>query len=304
MSEGSNEGAESPPANGGVLSATATVATSGESTAEVATAVPPPLPPREHLIVTAVKFLNNPNVVRSAITKKQAFLRSKGLSEDEIQIACERAGVFTTNAAAIPTQTVISMGVESSGVGGGSGGGSFTKPGYQIQPRPNFLTRMKDMLSSVALLSGLMYGVYLFYKKFLEPLLFRSKKKKSVTEQLIELNQTMTVKIDTLSAELGKIKEELNQVHQTNTTVKELANFKGDLDSIKGLLLNRKQFAAPNLPVVPPSIPAWQLRSQQHQPASSEGEHDKHDDNDTGSGSGSSENDVVLKNSDSSLEIM
>ncbi|XP_050075225.1 peroxisomal membrane protein PEX14 [Anopheles maculipalpis] len=299
MSEGSNEGAESPPANTGVLSATATVATSGEPS-ELATAVsPPPLPPREHLIVTAVKFLNNPNVVRSAITKKQAFLRSKGLSEDEIQIACERAGVFTTNPSTIPAQTVISMGVES------SGGGSYTsKPGYQIQPRPNFLTRMKDMLSSAALLSGLMYAVYLFYKKFIEPLLFRSKKKKSVTEQLTELNQTMTVKIDTLSAELGKIKQELNQVNQTNTTVKELANFKGDLDSIKGLLLNRKQFAAPNLPVVPPSIPAWQLRSQQHQPASSEGEHDKHDDNDTGSGSGSSENDVVLKNSDSSLEIM
>lgn len=49
----------------------------------------------------------------------------------------------------------------------------------------------------------------------------------------------MTVKIDTLSAELSKIKAELNQVNQTNATVKELANFKGDLDSIKGLLLNR-----------------------------------------------------------------
>uniref|UniRef100_A0A182PL98 Peroxisomal membrane protein PEX14 n=1 Tax=Anopheles epiroticus TaxID=199890 RepID=A0A182PL98_9DIPT len=299
MSEGgSNEGTESPPPKAGVLSATATVATGGESGTIEPTAAPvPPLPPREHLIVTAVKFLNNPNVVRSAITKKQAFLRSKGLSEDEIQIACERAGVFTISPA---QQTVISMGVESNG----AGGGNYAKPGYQIQPRQNFLTRMKDMLSSVALLSGLMYGVYLFYKKFIELLLFRGKKKKTVTEQLTELNQTVTVKIDTLSAELNKIKAELNQVNQTNATVKELANFKGDLDSIKGLLLNRKQFAAPNLPVVPPSIPAWQLRSQQHQPASSEGDHDKHDDNDTGSGSGSSENDVVLKNSDSSLEIM
>ncbi|XP_052895983.1 peroxisomal membrane protein PEX14 isoform X2 [Anopheles moucheti] len=299
MSEGCNEGAESPPTNTGLLSATASVATSADAlSSETNAAEPPSLPPREHLIVTAVKFLNNPNVVRSAITKKQAFLRSKGLSEDEIQIACERAGVFTTSPSAMPTQTVISMGVES------SGGGNYAKSGYQLQPRPNFLTRMKDMLSSVALLSGLMYGVYMFYKKFIEPLLFRSKKKKSIGEQLTELNQTMTVKIDTMSAELGKIKEELNLVNQTNTTVKELTNFKGDLDSIKGLLLNRKQFASPNLPVVPPSIPAWQLRSQQHQPVSSEGEHDKHDDNDTGSGSGSSENDVVLKNSDSSLEIM
>uniref|UniRef100_A0A182N950 Peroxisomal membrane protein PEX14 n=1 Tax=Anopheles dirus TaxID=7168 RepID=A0A182N950_9DIPT len=302
MSEGSNEGAESPPAPPGVLSATASVTTNaGEpSPSESSATLPPSLPPREHLIVTAVKFLNNPNVVRSAITKKQAFLRSKGLSEDEIQIACERAGVFSADPSTLPTQTVISMGVESSsGVGGG-----FGKSGYQMQPRQNFLTRMKDMLSSAALLSGLMYGVYMFYKKFIEPLLFRSKKKKSVTEQLTELNQTMALKIDSLSSELSKLKEELNQVNQTNSTVKELANFKGDLDSIKGLLLNRKQFASPNLPIVPPSIPAWQLRSQQHQPASSEGEHDKHDDNDTGSGSGSSENDVVLKNSDSSLEIM
>lgn len=296
MSDGGNEGAEGAPPAQPVLSAVASVTTT--DTSEPATA-PPPLPPREHLIVTAVKFLNNPNVVRSAINKKQAFLRSKGLTEDEIQLACERAGVFTADPAALPTQTVISMGVESSGVGS-----SFPKSSYQVQPRQNFLTRMKDMLSSVAMLSGLMYGVYMFYKKFIEPLLFRTKKKKSVTEQLTELNQSVNTKIDTLNGELTKIKEELSRVNQLHANMKELNNFKGDLDSIKGLLLNRKQFAAPNLPIVPPSIPAWQLRSQQHQPPSSEGEHDKNDDNDTGSGSGSSENDVVLKNSDSSLEII
>ncbi|XP_052872915.1 peroxisomal membrane protein PEX14 isoform X2 [Anopheles cruzii] len=299
MGDSSKEAAETPP----ILSATASVTTTtttdpptGGSTTE---SQPPPLPPREHLIVTAVKFLNNPNIVRSAINKKQAFLRSKGLTDDEIQIACDRAGVFTGDPnQPLPSQTVISMGVESSGPGYATATGCH----HPMQLRPtNFLSRMKDMLSSVAMLSGLMYGVYWFYKKFIEPLLFRDKKKKGVTEQLNELNQTVTEKIDTMHGELAKIKEELNRVNQFNTTVK---NFKGDLDSIKGLLLNRKQFAAPNLPVVPPSIPAWQLRSQQHQQPSSEGEHDKNDDNDTGSGSGSSENDVVLKNSDSSLEIM
>lgn len=294
MSDGGNEGADAPPATP-VLSAMASVTTTTETT-DSATVIPP-LPPREHLIVTAIKFLNNPNVVRSAISKKQAFLRSKGLTEDEIQLACERAGVFTADPTALPTQTVISMGVESSGT-------NFPKTSYQIQPRQNFLTRMKDMLSSIAMISGLMYGVYMFYKKFIEPLLFRTKKKKSVTEQLTEMNQSVNTKIDTLTGELLKIKEELNRVNQVHANMKELNNFKGDLDSIKGLLLNRKQFAAPNLPIVPPSIPAWQLRSQQHQQPSSEGEHDKNDDNDTGSGSGSSENDVVLKNSDSSLEIM
>lgn len=99
----------------------------------------------------------------------------------------------------------------------------------------------------------------------------------------------------------------MTRVNQAQSAAKELAAFKTDLDSIKGLLLNRKQFASPNLPIVPPSIPAWQLQSQSQQEErtpNSEGEPDKIDDNDTGSGSGSSENDVVLKNSDSSLEIM
>ncbi|XP_035789881.1 peroxisomal membrane protein PEX14-like isoform X2 [Anopheles albimanus] len=304
MGENSKEAAETPPA---VLSAVASLTTTAAtdhltesaSTTATSTSSPPPLPPREHLIVTAIKFLNNPNVVRSAINKKQAFLRSKGLTEDEIQIACERAGVFTVDPK-LPSHTVISMGVESGGAA------NYAKSGaYQLQQRSsNFLTRMKDMLSSVAMLSGLMYGVYWFYKRFIEPLLFRDKKKKSVTEELAELNASVTIKIDTISSELTGIREELNRVNQLNDRMKELTSFKGDLDSIKGLLLNRKQFAAPNLPIVPPSIPAWQLRSQQHQQPSSEGEHDKNDDNDTGSGSGSSENDVVLKNSDSSLEIM
>lgn len=60
----------------------------------------------------------------------------------------------------------------------------------------------------------------------------------------------------------------------------------------------RKQFSSP---VVPPSIPVWQLQSQAaHVPV--DNEHDKNDD--AGSGSGSSETEVVTKNSDSSLEMM
>ncbi|XP_055603077.1 peroxisomal membrane protein PEX14 isoform X2 [Uranotaenia lowii] len=254
--------------------------------------IPPSLPPREHLITTAIKFLNNPNVLRSGIAQKQSFLRSKGLTEDEIQLACERAGVFSKD----PNAVQISMGLET---------GNRSSVVQQQQPQTWF-GRMREILNSVAIVSGLMYGVYLFYKRVIEPLIFRGKKPKPVHEQLADLNRTVEVKIDSLSSELSKIKEDLNRLNQTQNTVKEMGNFKSDLDSIKGLLLNRKQFASPNLPVMPPSIPAWQLQAAQGQQRTptSEGETDKNDDNDTGSGSGSSENDVVLKNSDSSLEIM
>lgn len=168
------------------------------------------------------------------------------------------------------------------------------------------------MFSVHVLTPSYWFGLTRFYflapvQKFIEPLIFRSKKKKPVDEQLSDLSRTVEGKIDKLSGELVKIKDELTRVNQAQSAAKELAAFKTDLDSIKGLLLNRKQFASPNLPIVPPSIPAWQLQSQSQQEErtpNSEGEPDKIDDNDTGSGSGSSENDVVLKNSDSSLEIM
>ena len=45
-------------------------------------------------IFTAVKFLQNPNVQKSSLAHRQAFLRKKGLTEEEIQIACNRAGAF------------------------------------------------------------------------------------------------------------------------------------------------------------------------------------------------------------------
>jgi peroxin-14 len=45
---------------------------------------------------TAVKFLQNPNVQKSSLANRQAFLKKKGLTDEEVQIACERAGAFAT----------------------------------------------------------------------------------------------------------------------------------------------------------------------------------------------------------------
>lgn len=107
--------------------------------------------------------------------------------------------------------------------------------------------------------------------------------------------------MDELNAELLKVREDINKTS--------FQNIKSDLDAIKGLLLNKKQFASP---IVPPSIPAWQLAAaassqmagdqEEHHRRGAVDDKDVHDD--TGSGSGSSETEIVTKNSDSSLEIM
>ncbi|KAF4525866.1 hypothetical protein B566_EDAN015969 [Ephemera danica] len=47
---------------------------------------------REDLVRTAVQFLQNPKVKDSSTTHKEAFLKKKGLSEEEIKLSFHRAG--------------------------------------------------------------------------------------------------------------------------------------------------------------------------------------------------------------------
>lgn len=145
-------------------------------------------------------------------------------------------------------------------------------------------------------------------QKFLQTFLFGSKKRKSVDDALADIDKKVESRIGEVKTELTQVKETLarEQRDQTQQFMREFNQFKSDLEAIKGLLLNRKQFASPLVTSIgPPSIPAWQL-------SSSSPHHIRHlsqsDDNekadDAGSGSGSSETEVVTKNSDSSLEIM
>lgn len=76
----------------------------------------------------------------------------------------------------------------------------------------------------------------------------------------------------------------------------------------KIILYCRKQFpSVSNTPVVPPSIPAWQLSSVN--PDNPDGQDDQEEPKEDlleelGSGSGSSEPEHGMKTSESSLEIM
>lgn len=135
-------------------------------------------PKRNPQIGTAITFLQNPGVKRNPLNQKQQFLRTKGLTEDEIQIACERAGVFTgisgsggggTDAAAAAAaggNTVINMGISTPQTPG--------KYGWRHQhPLAGFngscaektmFQHVRDMVSASALVAGVAYAVYMFYK--------------------------------------------------------------------------------------------------------------------------------------------
>lgn len=111
-----------------------------------------------------------------------------------------------------------------------------------------------------------------------------------------------------INGELIRVRDEINKQKQTQEANQKvlqstLQSFKLEIDTIKGILLNRKQFATPSSMS---GIPSWQLSKKKM---------DKHDD--AGSAhSNSSENDTEViqeeessqkrspANSDSSLEIM
>ncbi|KAL7731879.1 hypothetical protein ACLKA6_017453 [Drosophila palustris] len=248
-----------------------------------------PLEPRESLITTAVSFLQNTKVRHTTLIQKQQFLRSKGLTAHEIQLACERAGVFSQD----PNNpnTVINIGSQ-----------------LAVLPQQTAFGRLREMLHTTALFSGLIYGIYLFWRKYIAPFLFGKPKKKPVEKALEDIDKKVETSSETLNKEITLVKDmiTLHQKEQTQQINREFSNFRSDLDAIKGLLLNRKQFASPVASMTMPTIPAWQLASSPHHHRHSN--NSQSDDNekadDAGSGSGSSETEVVTKNSDSSLEIM
>ncbi|XP_030388132.1 peroxisomal membrane protein PEX14 [Scaptodrosophila lebanonensis] len=245
------------------------------------------LQPRESLITTAVSFLQNNKVRHTTLIQKQQFLRSKGLTAHEIELACERAGVYTQD----PNNpnTVINIGSQ-----------------LAVQPQQTTFGRLRELLHSTAVFSGLVYAIYLFWKKYISPFLFGKPKRKPVDVALEDIDKKVDTRIEEINKEINVVKDliTVQQKEQTQQLTREFSNFRSDLDAIKGLLLNRKQFASPLAAVTAPSIPAWQLASSPHH----HHRHSQSDDiekvDDAGSGSGSSETEVVTKNSDSSLEIM
>lgn len=212
--------------------------------------------PREGLIDTAVRFLTNPNVVDRPFQQKQSFLKSKGMTNEEINIACERANVHTSE----PRQdAMIPM---------------YGLPQHTVAPQPTSLwIRVRDVLHTFALLGGLGYVLYWVYKAYIEPFLFgRPKPKKSTEESLAAIEDAVS-NVSRCTTELkAEIRSELSRISQERESgaTRSLSDIKSDIATVKGLLLNRQQFPrAPNTSSLrsnqnsKPSIPIWQMSSDQ-----------------------------------------
>ncbi|XP_047278502.1 peroxisomal membrane protein PEX14 isoform X7 [Homo sapiens] len=186
--------------------------------------------PREPLIATAVKFLQNSRVRQSPLATRRAFLKKKG-----------PAG-----------------------------------------------SRWRDYGALAIIMAGIAFGFHQLYKKYLLPLILGGREDRKQLERmeagLSELSGSVAQTVTQLQTTLASVQELLIQQQQK---IQELAHelaaakattstnwilesqnineLKSEINSLKGLLLNRRQF--PPSPSAP-KIPSWQIPVKSPSPSS------------------------------------
>ncbi|KAM7437684.1 peroxisomal membrane protein pex14 [Porites harrisoni] len=222
---------------------------------------------RQKRIDTAVKFLKNPKVQQTPLSRRRAFLEKKGLKKDEIEEAIRISGTPLNE-----NPEPISPPVPPQGEGRNRQIASYIPP---QQPVP-----WRSYVGAAILGGGIGYTLAHLFKTFILPYIYD---KKSREEEKLEMIETAVTDLkgniaDTVQKSLdsvqGLLEQQQNKLHSlaldlasTQSKVALLpsesytvGDLKGEILSLKGLLLNRKQFPSPMIgsTPAPPSIPSWQ----------------------------------------------
>lgn len=227
-------------------------------------------PLRENMIATAVKFLLNPQVQNSPLSQRRAFLKKKGLTDDEIKVAIERSGVKDPSPSLPPKpgQQLPPSAVSSYNVA--------TPP--PVPPAPTLYSRGRDFAAIAVIISGVTYGLYKLFQKFIRPFFKRQedtqKRLQNIETSIAQLNNTLAATVQDIQKSVGLMQTllerqegRLDQISRDLIANKAIVSGRGEGDvlqikqeitSLKGLLLNRSQF--PSTPQQS-SIPAWQKKS-------------------------------------------
>lgn len=236
-----------------------------ESDVSSAAVSPPSAPLRPDMIDSATKFLQNLKVQARPVEQRKAFLRSKGLTEEEIVAAFSQAGVSMVETA--PARSV--------------------QPNVPVVPNTvmetrSILTLIKDYSTVTIIIGSVVYALHWFYQKFVHPYFtaYRKKQEEKLeriesaitelrskvdidTKQITIENCVMQQKIVELTAAVGRISTAMAKKDQESSKDAGLATvikpLHDDVSSLKSLILSSKQF--PSNPVQKPVIPSWQLKN-------------------------------------------
>ncbi|XP_014347107.1 peroxisomal membrane protein PEX14 isoform X2 [Latimeria chalumnae] len=220
--------------------------------------------PREQLIATAVKFLQNQRVQQSPLATRRAFLKKKGLTDEEIEVALQQSGTATDElqSLGLPTQQHLIQ----------------SPPLAAVQYSPQG-SRWRDYGAVAIIMAAIAFGFHHLYKKYIIPLIMGSREDKKhlqrIESNILEMSGTVTQTVTQLQTTLASVQEllvqqqekiqELTQelaaskaVSSTNLMLESqsINELKAEVSSLKGLLLSRRQF--PPSPSAP-KIPSWQI---------------------------------------------
>ncbi|XP_043355907.1 peroxisomal membrane protein PEX14 isoform X3 [Dermochelys coriacea] len=204
-------------------------------------------------IATAVKFLQNSRVRQSPLATRRAFLKKKGLTDEEIDLAFQQSGTTTDESQSLGPSTQLVP----------------TQPLHLLPYSPPG-SRWRDYGALAIIMAGIAFGFHQLYKKYLLPLIMGGKEDRkqlqrieanisemsgSVTQTVTQLQTTLASVQELLMQQQQKIQEltqELAAAKATTSTnwileSQNINELKSEIYSLKGLLLNRQHSALQDL---------------------------------------------------------
>ena len=94
--------------------------------------------------------MKNPKIAPSPLAQKRAFLKSKGLTEEQIEMACLQAGISSNEEKVTSSSSPVVM------------------KNYPLISSPNpqnsWLTKLRDLANLVLVLGGAAYGLHFLWQ--------------------------------------------------------------------------------------------------------------------------------------------
>ncbi|KAF7592505.1 peroxisomal membrane protein pex14 [Aspergillus hancockii] len=192
---------------------------------------------REELISSAITFLQDPSVASSPIEKKVAFLQSKNLTKEEIDLALSRAGEDPSAASAVTASSGYQPSSQPPAYRPpppGQGYGYGYPPYGQWQPPPPEPPKRdwRDLFIMATMMGGVGYGLYFVAKRYITPLIAPptppqlEQDKENIDEQF---SRAFTL-IEQLSTDTASLKSaEEARTERLDSALREVENLVADL---------------------------------------------------------------------------
>ncbi|KAI0602143.1 peroxisomal membrane anchor protein conserved region-domain-containing protein [Biscogniauxia sp. FL1348] len=221
------------------------------------------MPIREDIVSSAVTFLQDPNVATSPIENKLSFLRSKNLTQEEVEAAFARTGSApppaSTPVTSAPSQQ-LSRAVQSQPQPQPYYGQYQQQPppyGWQPPPPEPPKRDWRDWFIMATVVGGVSYGLYFVTKRYLYPLVAPPTPEKleqdkmtvdeqfekafATIEQLMKDTETLKTSEQERTEKLDKAIEELEGFMREAQSARrrqddETERLREDMKALKGII--------------------------------------------------------------------